>query len=525
MQVDRSSADDGTDPGDQGFAWHYLRNVARRDLVVLSDRQGERVNPFALSPDGRTLATGDEDGTIRLRDPETGRVRMTLRGHQLPVQLLAFSPDGRRLVSRGTRTVPAPRRDEVFLWDLLSPRPPGPRWKGSRTVTSTTSCLASGAATCSRSLGSTEMRMQFGFWDVATDPVHPRLEWRRPTFLAQVPITGDRTIVALEEPGRRFVVQDLVDGEGPGADRANRPRLRFRSPVARWPATGCGSRLDKYDLPLGRRGRPGESTLRRSTCEPLSSFAFSPDSRYLALDRANGEIEIRDLVTNAVRTVTPPVSEPHPLTFFAFSPDSRYLATNVLPALGKTQPTTIWQLDPWRLVATYPGELKSTGLFLFTPDGRSLILKIGESAVRWNFLPRSEPEQPTGHADEAWSLAFSPDGSILASGSDDTDEPETIKLWDVATGRLVRGWYAGVGTVAALAFDPGVRSSPRRTWTSRERSASGTPRPASAWRPCPATPTSCARSPSTRTEPSWPAPAPTGPSGCGTSRPAGASGS
>ena len=186
----------------------------------------------------------------------------------------------------------------------------------------------------------------------------------------------------------------------------------------------------------------------------LWSIAFSPDSRYLALDRAHGEIEVRDLVTNAVRTVTPPVSEGHPSTLFAFSPDSRYFATNVRPGFGKTQPTSIWLIDPWRLVATYPGERKSTELLAFTSDGPSLIQIIGESLVRWNFLPRAEPEQPTGHADEAWSLAFSPDGSILASGSDDTDEPETIKLCDVATGRPVRDWYAGVGTVAALAFDP-----------------------------------------------------------------------
>ena len=86
IQADRHRSDLRHDPVHLGFAWHYLNRLARRDLVVLSDRQAERVGMIALSPDGGILATGDEDGTIRLRDPETGRVRATLSGHRLPVR-------------------------------------------------------------------------------------------------------------------------------------------------------------------------------------------------------------------------------------------------------------------------------------------------------------------------------------------------------------------------------------------------------------------------------------------------------
>jgi hypothetical protein len=51
-----------------------------------------------------------------------------------------------------------------------------------------------------------------------------------------------------------------------------------------------------------------------------------------------------------------------------------------------------------------------------------------------------------------WAAAFSPDGKILATGSDDTDQPQTIKLWAPASARLLRGWNAGQGTVASLSF-------------------------------------------------------------------------
>jgi eukaryotic-like serine/threonine-protein kinase len=352
----------------------------------------------------------------------------------------------------GSIALPRPPADEVFLWDLFSPRRYA-RVDGlaDRHVHD----LVFGIA--GRHLFEITWidgeHTQFGLWDVATDPVHPRLEWRRPTSLTRVPITGDRTIVAVEEPGQRFVVRDLATGKDRGRIGPVNHDYDFvvPSPDGRLLAVGRGSpyMITLWDVAAGKEKARFDNPDAR-----LWSIAFSPDSRYLALDRAHGEIEVRDLVTNAVRTVTPPVPEPHPSTVFAFSPDSRYFATNVRPTFGDTQPTTIWLLDPWRLVATYPGELKLTELLEFSSDGPSLIQVIGESLIRWNFLPRAEPEQPTGHADEAWSLAFSPDGSILASGSDDTDKPETIKLWDVATGRMVRGWYAGAGTVAALTFDP-----------------------------------------------------------------------
>ena len=129
------------------------------------------------------------------------------------------------------------------------------------------------------------------------------------------------------------------------------------------------------------------------------------------------------------------------------------IARTVWTLGNQRQSTTVCQLDSWGLHATYPGVPMATVRSIFTPDNRSLIQRIGISAIRWNYSRPAEPGQPAGHADEAWSLVFSPDGSILASGSDDTDEKQTIKLWDVTTGAFVRGWCGGPGTVSSLAVD------------------------------------------------------------------------
>src|SRR5690242_3760172 len=55
----------------------------------------ERVFGLAYAPDGSWLANGGPGGSVTLRDPGSGRVVVTLDGHQGAVHSLAFTPDGR----------------------------------------------------------------------------------------------------------------------------------------------------------------------------------------------------------------------------------------------------------------------------------------------------------------------------------------------------------------------------------------------------------------------------------------------
>ena len=73
-----------------------------------------------MSPDGRTLASGDEVGMVRLWDLRTGSAVGVLNGHALSISRLVFSADGSLLASAADSDSHA--QSEVFLWEAATGR-------------------------------------------------------------------------------------------------------------------------------------------------------------------------------------------------------------------------------------------------------------------------------------------------------------------------------------------------------------------------------------------------------------------
>jgi WD40 repeat protein/tRNA A-37 threonylcarbamoyl transferase component Bud32 len=117
----------------------------------------------------------------------------------------------------------------------------------------------------------------------------------------------------------------------------------------------------------------------------------------------------------------------------AFSPDGRTVAL-----IGPLSELHVWSLrlidaGSGRVLSTYSaGDASGASDLAFMPDGRTVIVGgPGPKERLWHVDGRPDPPAPSGHRAEVWGLAFAPDGRTLASSG---DEDHDIKLWDVATG-------------------------------------------------------------------------------------------
>jgi WD40 repeat protein len=110
---------------DQSFAQvqsslrNAIENARERNLLKGHEDQ---VYPVAFSPDGKTIVSGSRDGTIRLWDTTGKPIGQPLQGHESAVMSVAFSPDGKTIVSGSWDNT-------IRLWDT-SGKPIGQPFKG-----------------------------------------------------------------------------------------------------------------------------------------------------------------------------------------------------------------------------------------------------------------------------------------------------------------------------------------------------------------------------------------------------------
>ena len=355
---------------------------AQKPELVVQAGHSEPVNSLKFSPDGKILASGSDDSTIKIWDVENEKELRTLSGHSDNVMSISFSPDGKTIASGSLDKT-------IKLWDVES-------GKGLQTLTDPFGLpIYSVLFTLDgKTLVSVSGNDRVELWDIESAKVIK-------TFSISSSLS-DYTSSTISLDGRRL-------------------------------ASGGNNKVTRiWDIESGRVLKTLSG--QEFNADGPNSARFSQNGKLLAIYRnwlaggkGNLPIELWDIESGQRLRTLPGHNEF--IMLVSFSPNGKILASG-----SGDKTIKLWDVESGKELRTLPGYSNYFESLSFSPDGKTLASGSYDRTITlWDVESGKELGTLSGHSTAVGSVAFSPGGKIIASGRSDN----TIKLWDIESGRAL----------------------------------------------------------------------------------------
>ena len=347
-------------------------NLSEQKLInffQLKENKNELLRAIAISPDGKCLASGTDDGIIRFWDLEKGKFKQELsHNHNDWIRSLAFSPNGDTIASASEdKTICI--RDVKTGKDLHTLRGHnGGIW--SIDFHSQLPWLVSG-----------EMGFNVRIWNYESGECL-RVAQGYSQEIKPITYSPDGTTLAVGTNQEIVYLKDSSDGE------------------------------NKAEI----------STYRGN----ILSLAYSPDNQILIGGSQDTRLYIWDTFNNN-RLITSLAEHKNWIRTVAYSPDGKLMAT------GSDDKTfKLWDAYNYQLLRTFTGHTDWIQSICFHPTQPLLISGSDDGTIKFWDIDNLRNSNPllkifTNTQRQVWTVAISPDGKLMASGSNDN----TICIWDL----------------------------------------------------------------------------------------------